>query len=232
MSAATAAESLQVLAARSAASPLADGAAQDSTSAATPDSPAYFDAMFAVSDDPWQFKSRWYERRKRALTLACLPAQRYASAYEPACANGELSAALAPRCDRLLVSDGVDRAVDLARARLSTHSNVKVVKAWLPDQWPEGSFDLIVLSEFLFYLTPATLHKLARCVLSSLRPQGVVLACHWVHPIKACVLTGNTAHDQLDDLLALPNVCQLREPDLRLDVWTQAPTAAALDGLS
>jgi hypothetical protein len=41
-----------------------------------PDQPAYFEAMFAKSDDPWKFKSRWYERRKRALTLACLPDDR------------------------------------------------------------------------------------------------------------------------------------------------------------
>ena len=212
--------------------PGAPCAAASADPAYPPDTPEYFDAMFERSDDPWHFRSRWYERRKRALTLACLPAQRYASAYEPGCANGELSAALATRCDRLLVSDGVDKAVALARARLNAHHNVEVLKAWLPEEWPEGNFDLIVLSEFLFYLTPVTLRHVARCVLSSLRPGGVVLACHWVHPIERCVLTGNTAHDQLEDLLALPNVCHVREPDLRLDVWTTAPTAATLEGLT
>lgn len=201
-------------------------------SAPAPDTPAYFDAMFTRSDDPWEFKSRWYERRKRALTLASLPAERYASAYEPGCANGELSAALATRCDRLLVSDGVDRAVALAQQRLRDHRNVKVLKAWVPEEWPDEQFDLIVLSEFLFYLTPITLRHLARCVLSSLRPNGVVLACHWRHPIERCVLTGDAAHDQLEDLLDLPNICHLREPDLRLDVWSTAPTAATLEGLT
>ena len=72
---------------------------------------AYFDGLFAASPDPWGFESRWYEHRKRALTLACLPSLRYRYGYEPGCANGELSAALADRCDRLLVSDGAEKAV-------------------------------------------------------------------------------------------------------------------------
>lgn len=198
---------------------------------ASPHSPAYFDAMFERSDDPWQFKSRWYEQRKRALTLACLPSERYASAYEPGCANGELSAALAGRCDQLLVTDGIDKAVALARHRLRAYPQVRVAKAWLPNDWPKGHFDLIVLSEFLFYLTPETLQQLARRVLASLRPNGVVLACHWRHAIEHCVLTGDAAHDHLQTLLALPNVCRVREPDLRIDVWTHAPTAATLEGL-
>ena len=67
----------------------------------------HFDGLFAASEDPWHFKQRWYEQRKRAMTLACLPRARYASGYEPGCANGELSAALAGRCDRLLISDDV-----------------------------------------------------------------------------------------------------------------------------
>ena len=84
----------------------------------------YFDALFEGDADPWQFKSRWYEARKRALTLACLPRMRYECAYEPGCANGELSAALATRCDSLLITDGSKRAVDLATARLAGVSNV------------------------------------------------------------------------------------------------------------
>ena len=83
-------------------------------SVATP----YFDQLFAENDDPWAFRQRWYERRKRALTLALLTRPRYASVFEPGCANGELSFELAPRCDRLLCCDTASAAVDLARSRL------------------------------------------------------------------------------------------------------------------
>ena len=44
-------------------------------SVATP----YFDRLFADNDDPWAFRQRWYERRKRALTLALLTRPRYAA---------------------------------------------------------------------------------------------------------------------------------------------------------
>ena len=36
-----------------------------------------FDDMYARSDDPWGFTSRWYERRKYAISLAMLPQERY-----------------------------------------------------------------------------------------------------------------------------------------------------------
>jgi hypothetical protein len=29
-----------------------------------PLSPPYFDSLFATSDDPWGFRTRWYEQRK------------------------------------------------------------------------------------------------------------------------------------------------------------------------
>lgn len=196
-----------------------------------PDQPAYFDAIFAKSDDPWKFKSRWYERRKRALTLACLPSERFLYGFEPGCANGELSACLATRCDRLLVSDGVDRAITLARDRLKDFSNVEVRKAWLPHEWPVEKFNLIVLSEFLFYVQPAVVEQIAQKAQASLMPGGVILACHWRHPVEGCALTGDDVHDALRRFIDLSNQCHVQEPDLQLDVWSAGPTMAQREGL-
>ena len=33
----------------------------------------YFDGVYAAGPDPWGFTDRWYEERKRAVTLAALP---------------------------------------------------------------------------------------------------------------------------------------------------------------
>ncbi len=120
---------------------------------------AHFETLFQHSDDPWKFRTRWYEARKRAVTLACLPAQRFVHGYEPGCANGELSAALAARCERLLVSDGSSHAVALARTRLAALPHVQVIEAWLPQAWPQEHFDLIVISELGYFLEPCH----ARC---------------------------------------------------------------------
>lgn len=193
--------------------------------------PDYFDSLFEHNPDPWQFKSRWYELRKRALTLACLPHLRYASGYEPGCANGELSAALATRCDKLLVSDGSPLAVNMATARLAECPKVSVIQAWVPAQWPSATFDLIVISEFGFYLGAQDLDALAAKITASLQPGGTVLACHWRRPIEGCELSGDEVHQHLFrgmvQRTALTQVCQLLEPDVRLDVWSSDARSVA-----
>jgi SAM-dependent methyltransferase len=86
----------------------------------------YFDALYDACDDPWGFRSRWYERRKRLLTMAMLPRERYRRAFEPGCGNGELSAQLADRCDSLLAADLNETAVHLAALRVAAMPHVLV----------------------------------------------------------------------------------------------------------
>ena len=193
----------------------------------------YFDDMFVASDDPWALRTRWYETRKRALTLASLPKAGYRSAYEPGCANGELSAALAERCEALLVSDGAGKAVDRARCRLAALPHVTVVKAWLPEEWPaSASFDLIVISELGYVFEAAALATLAQKALRSLRPGGTVLACHWRRPIGGCSLTGDAVYELLDAGFRLPRLSQNIDADFRLDVWcTDDSSVGSREGL-
>ena len=180
----------------------------------------HFDELFAASEDPWYFKQRWYESRKRALTLACLPRARYTSGYEPGCANGELSAALATRCDRLLISDGAATAVALAQRRLAALPHVAAVQAWIPDEWPDARFDLIVISELAYYLDADALAGLAAKAAGALLPGGDIVACHWRHPIAGCSLGGDAAHERLAQAWGLPRVWSLVDPDFRLEVWS------------
>jgi hypothetical protein len=179
----------------------------------------YFDDMFDGNDDPWGFRSRWYEARKRAMTLAALPHARYASAYEPGCANGELSAGLAVRCDRLLCTDGSARAVALATRRLGDHAQVSVQQAWVPEDWPEAQFDLIVISELGYFLTPAGLQALVARAMQSLNPGGTLLACHWRRAIAGCELNGDTVHDTLGHHIAASPALTMLDADFRLDLW-------------
>lgn len=183
-----------------------------------------FDALFRQNQDPWEFRTRWYESRKRALTLACLPQLRYANGYEPGCANGELSADLATRCDVLTVSDGSIVAVNMAAKRLANFPDVKVLHAWVPLQWPDETFDLIVISEFGFYMDAQALDGLADRITGSIRPGGTVMACHWRRAIEACEYSGDEVHKRLWSRMraALPMVslCHHLEPDMVLDVWS------------
>jgi SAM-dependent methyltransferase len=197
-----------------------------------PFEPADFDRLFIGSEDPWRFRSSAYEQRKRELTLAALPHQRYARAWEPGCANGELSAALATRCDRLLATDGSQQAAALATRRLADLPHVEVRQAWLPAQWPAGRFDLIVISELGYFLDSHALDAMARQALASLDAGGTLLACHWRHPIEHGELDGDEVHRRLHRQLGLPHVGAWTEADFRIDVWCRdARSPAEREGL-
>lgn len=192
-----------------------------------------FERIYEADDDPWGYRVRWYETRKRQLVLACLPARRYRSAYEPGCANGELVAALAPRCDRVTASDGIEAAVALARERLGEFPHVEVLQAWTPREWPDGrEFDLIVLSEFAYYLSLDEIDALARKVRQSLAADGTVVACHWRHPIPESPLIGDDVHARLHRELGMPRLVHHEEEDILVHVWSlDARSVAGREGI-
>ncbi|QHF45124.1 SAM-dependent methyltransferase [Pseudomonas sp. S35] len=197
-------------------------------SVATP----YFDQLFAENDDPWAFRQRWYERRKRAMTLALLTRPRYASIFEPGCANGELSFELAPRCDRLLCCDTASAAVSLARTRLLGFPHAQVHQRRLPEQWPSGQFELIVLSELCYYLDAEDLGHLIERALASLTADGQLLACHWRPLIEGCPQTAEQVHALLGQRLGMPLLASHHEHDFLLDLWSRDGTSvASLEGL-
>jgi trans-aconitate methyltransferase len=157
----------------------------------------YFERIYAAGPDPWGFESRWYEARKYALTLAALPRRRYARAFEPGCSIGVLTEQLAARCDALIACELVPDIAARARARLAALRHVEVRELAIPERWPEGRFDLVVLSEVAYYLTAeGVAHLLARLD-ASLAPAGHVVAVHWTgatdHP-----LAGEDLHARLD----------------------------------
>ena len=140
----------------------------------------YFAGMYASDPDPWRFATSAYERDKYAATLAALPQARYRAAFEPACAIGVFTRALSERCDRLLASDLVPAAVAAARERCADRPSIEIRQGSVPADWPEGRFDLIVLSEFLYFLAPADLAALVHCVGAAIEPGGDVVLVHWL----------------------------------------------------
>ncbi len=137
----------------------------------------YFDELYAENPDPWGFRTRWYEERKYALTLAALPLARYRRAFEPGCSIGVLTARLAERCDAVVAMDASPAALASATARVP--KNVELVRGAVPGQWPEGGFDLLLVSELAYYLDPPDLDLLVARASASLEPDGHLLAVHW-----------------------------------------------------
>lgn len=140
---------------------------------------SYFNEMYDANADPWGFTDRWYEERKRAITLAALPERHYANAFEPGCSIGVLTLALAQRCDSVLATDISSIALREASVRLEGYDNVRFERRVLPDEWPTGQFDLVVLSEILYYFNDADLRDVVARANASVAPGGTLVSIHW-----------------------------------------------------
>jgi LmbE family N-acetylglucosaminyl deacetylase/protein-L-isoaspartate O-methyltransferase len=180
----------------------------------------YFDAMYAENDDPWGFTDRWYEARKRAVTLASLPAERYGSVLEIGCSIGVLTEQLAARSDALHAVDVSAAAVASARERLVGAPHVRIDQADAAGGLPEGRFDLVVLSEVGYYFSPDALVELVERVRASLAEGGTVLACHWRHPVEDYVQGGDGVHAAIAEHLGLRRLVRHEEDDFVLEVFS------------
>lgn len=179
----------------------------------------HFDQMYAASADPWGFGTRWYEARKYAISLALLPDEHYGDAFEPGCSIGVLTEQLAARCDRLLACDGSAAAVRQAAARTARQPNVRVQRRVIPGGWPAGEFDLIVLSELLYYFAGDDLPKVLDRATAALGPGGTLLAVHWRHPVADYPRTGDEVHRYLAGQAGLARLVEHCEPDFLADVY-------------
>ncbi len=190
--------------------------------------PDYFDRVYADADDPWGFATRWYEQRKYALLLAALPAPSYARTLEIGCSIGVLTAQLAARSELLVAVDA--SATALAAARTRVPAGVRLVHAQVPDGWPTGSYDLVVLSEVAYYLDAPDLGRLLDLVERDLAPGGTVVACHWRHPVEDYPQTGDAVHAAL---ARWPRLSRVQEEDFLLDVLVPggAVSVARREGL-
>ncbi len=184
--------------------------------------PGYFDDVYRANADPWNFAASPYEAAKYAATLAALPRARYGSAFEAGCSIGVLTAQLAPRCERLLSIDVADAALAQARARCAGLPQVHFERRYLPGEFPDGSFDLILLSEVGYYLALPDLLDLRERCFNALSAGGHLLLVHWTVPVHDYPLTGDQVHDAFAELASdgrLRHLTGQRAEKYRLDLY-------------
>jgi SAM-dependent methyltransferase len=180
----------------------------------------YFEGLYRAEADPWGFATSAYELAKYDATLAALGAERSQRALEVGCAIGVLTARLAAVCDHLLAVDVSDTALKAAASRCAGLTNVELKRMALPAEAPDGPFDLIVLSEVVYYWEDADLVRMGDLLRRVVRPGGRVLLVHW---------TGETDYPQTADG-AVQRLAQAarsdfsvalaeRTDDYRLDLW-------------
>ncbi len=187
---------------------------------------AHFEALYAADEDPWSVRAAWYERRKRALLLASLGKARYRQVFEPGCGNGEMSAALAARCERLLACDGAASAVAAARRRLQDGARdgapeaVRIEQRSLPAQWPgERGYDLVVISELAYYFGGTDLEDLLARAHAMLDPGGELALCHYLHDFDDRVSATAQVHALAGRLPGMRRSVHHLDQHFLLEIW-------------
>jgi hypothetical protein len=183
---------------------------------------SYFDEMYRADPDPWGFESSDYEKRKYALTMACLPRAHYESAYEPGCSIGVLTEQLSHRCHELIATDIVPEVVERATHRLRTMPHVDVELRAIPEEWPAGCFDLVVLSEIAYYFDASDLEHVISLVVESTEPGAHIIAVHW-RGTTDYPLSGDGAHLIIGCTPGLSHLVHHLEQEFVLDVWEREP---------
>lgn len=143
---------------------------------------AAFEAAYRESDDPWASASPRYRYQglKYDRLVALLPTKRFAHALDLGCGLGLLSQKLADRAERVLGIDIAPAAIENARRRAATFDNVAFQPGDilnLPAAL-DGKFDLVVVADVLYYLSPldeAVLKSVVRRIADLLTPGGTCL---------------------------------------------------------
>ncbi len=179
----------------------------------------HFDDGYRDDPDPWGFAHRFYEQRRYDITVAALPRARYRRAFEPACAVGELTRRLASRCEEVVASDCSATVVDHARGVHRSIDNIIWSVGSVPEDWPAGRFDLVVLSEIGYYFSLDELSGLRDRAIAAVEPGGTFMAVHWLGRSRDHLLHGDDVHDVLGATQALAHGGSYRDGGFRLDWW-------------
>lgn len=177
----------------------------------------HFEALYASDPDPWNYRSSPYEARKYAATVDILPNPTYQRALELGCSIGVLTAKLATFCNFVTAVDTSQRALVMARERCPD-PRVSFVHAYLPDGDWGAPFDLLVLSEILYFLRPETIELLAKRLARHADPGAHVVLAHWTGKTNY-PLTADQATNSLRALLPVSVLEEITHPKYRLDLW-------------
>ena len=179
--------------------------------------PAYFDALYAADADPWRFATSDYERDKYKATLDVIAGLSPGRIFEVGCSIGVLTRQIARLGGSVLSVDVAEAALAGARARCAGLENVELRRMQVPGAWPDGVFDLILLSEVLYYLSDADLVATASAARDGLAARGSILLVHYVKPTNY-PHSGDAAVEMFIAAGQFRRVLARRTEDYRLDL--------------
>ena len=179
---------------------------------------AHFSRIYQSNPDPWGFRTDPYEQDKYRHSIEVLSDYRFSSGLEVGCSIGVLTQMLALKCDRVLAVDIVDQPLVAAAQRCADQPWVWFQRMQIPGEWPDERFDLIVLSEVLYFLSPEDLDRCAERVKDCVLPGAKVLLVNWLGHSDDPVSGDQAAERFIAAAEALTVVHQDRRPGYRLDL--------------
>jgi cyclopropane fatty-acyl-phospholipid synthase-like methyltransferase len=178
----------------------------------------HFEAQYRAEHDPWGYHRSAYERAKYAATLAACGPGPFTDALELGGSIGVFSAQLAPRCRRLTTIDFSATAVGRARAALARQPQASAVVGAIPEDLPDGRFDLVVASETLYYLSAEALAQTLLTLKVRMAPGGRLVCVHWRPAGPERPLTACQVHDAVRRAPWLRELRAERRPEYLLDI--------------
>ena len=140
----------------------------------------HFENLYRQKQEPWNYEHSHFEREKYLKTLQAIP-EEAETIWEIGCGEGVFTQLLLEKGKRVRGVDISPTALSRARERLKDFGDrVHLQKLDIVREDIEGTFDLILASEILYYLGGKdVLQPLEEKFFRHLRPFGYLLLCHF-----------------------------------------------------
>ncbi|WP_062112832.1 PIG-L family deacetylase [Aureimonas sp. AU40] len=162
----------------------------------SPPGPEHFAALYDGDRDPWGARDSAYELEKREALLRFLGEEGGDSAIEFGCGEGHVAGALASRFRTVAGFDLDPGIVARATAHHGAPGRVTFQVGRMPEAFPDLRFDLLVLSEMLYFLTEAEIEALMARACHHARPGARLVLVNYLGPTDT-PLSGDDAADFL-----------------------------------
>jgi len=189
----------------------------------------YFDNLYAASTDPWDFAASPYEQEKYQHTITSLAGRQFDRGLELGCSIGILTELLSAQCGSILGVDISEQPVAIARERLKDRSNIDFTVLQIPQQFPGGKFNLIVVSEVAYYLSNDDLQLSRELIFESLTEGGTLCLVHWRTQIEGCMFNGDEVNEYFLQEPGIRQTYQSINDKYRIDVIEKHSVAVPSD---
>ncbi|MCE1248717.1 MAG: nodulation S family protein [Firmicutes bacterium] len=145
----------------------------------TPECSDFFESLYSLKKDPWNYENSEYEKEKYRRTLEILCDIPFETVLEAGCSEGVFTRMMSCICKTMTAADISQTAIDRAKEKNSDRCNIEFIQMDIEKEELSGKWDLIVCSEVLYYMDkPERIAAVRDKFISALNPGGHILLVH------------------------------------------------------